>query len=251
MEPAAADNTFSKLTYVQEALQDAETLLQFASETGIPVDDDTQKSVLDARAAYAKGLDEIATARLLTALAKLASVLSPVTPESVGKSKRAKDVPHHYAGRAIALAVLIVVYSTISFVTSGIANSIRIDIQTANDLAVKLNSEFPPTDGMGPSVKDPPCPLTGDGVSLPKTPGAANPSQPGEGEAPAHGPGGTRSRFAAIKDLQLFAATIRDVDTHARELSSYWPPNWSSHHRQGIDPYYCMRFLSEPDDQPI
>lgn len=168
MEPAAADNTFSKLTYVQEALQDAETLLQFASETGIPVDDDTQKSVLDARAAYAKGLDEIATARLLTALAKLASVLSPVTPESVGKSKRAKDVPHHYAGRAIALAVLIVVYSTISFVTSGIANSIRIDIQTANDLAVKLNSEFPPTDGMGPSVKDPPCPLTGDGVRPPQ-----------------------------------------------------------------------------------
>ena len=165
MEPAA-DTTFSQLTYVQEALQDAETLLQFASETGIAIDDDTRKSVLDARAAFAHGLDEIATAKLLTALTRLAAAISPVTPESIRTSKSAQTVPHNYWAWAIALAVLIVVYSTISFVTSAIANSIHTDVQTANDLAVKLNAEFPPSPTMVASIKDPPCPPDGwDGSS--------------------------------------------------------------------------------------
>jgi hypothetical protein len=71
LDPAAADTTFSQLDYVQEALHDAERMLHFASETGLTVDDGTKKAVLDARAAFAKGLDEPTTANLLTALAKL------------------------------------------------------------------------------------------------------------------------------------------------------------------------------------
>ena len=63
--------------------QDAECLLQFASETGIAVDEVTKKAVLDARAAFAKDLDEPTTANLLTALSKLARMVSPVTPASL------------------------------------------------------------------------------------------------------------------------------------------------------------------------
>jgi hypothetical protein len=245
MEPAAADSTFSQLTYVQEALKDAEILLHFASETGITVDEDTKKSVLDARAAFAKGLDDTATAKLLTALARLASALSPVTPESIRKSKFAEKGPHNYRVWAIALAVLIVVYSTFSFVTSGIANLIHTDIQTANDLAVKLNAEFPPHDGMAPSIKEPPCPLAAGPAQAPKTPVTGVATPPSQAQSPPGGPTppDSTNSFVAIKDLQLYAATIRDIDAHARELSIYWPSNWSSRHRQSNDPYHCMRDL--------
>ena len=137
MDAASTDNTFSQLPYVQQALQDAENLLEFASESGVAVDDPTKRGVLDARAAFAKGLDEATTANLLTSLANLAATLSPVSPQSLGVCVRGKPplTPHSWWARS--LAVIIVVYSTLSFVTSGISASIHADITTANALAVK------------------------------------------------------------------------------------------------------------------
>src|SRR5664279_1175553 len=145
MDPTAADTPFSELDYVREALQDAESLLKFASENGISVDDGTKKSVLGARSMLAKGLDQATTANLLTALAKLAAMLSPVTPRSLRECSRDPRRRHPYRNLAIVLALIIVVYSTLSFVTSAIADSIRADITVANALAVKLNSEFATT----------------------------------------------------------------------------------------------------------
>ena len=74
---------FSEQNYVRVALEDAESMLQFASETGLAVDEVTKKATLDARAAFANGLNESTTANLLTALANLARMVSPVTPASL------------------------------------------------------------------------------------------------------------------------------------------------------------------------
>jgi hypothetical protein len=205
-----ADTTFSQLGYVREALQDAESLLQFASETGIAVDDETKKSVLAARSAFTRGLDEAAVANLLTALARLAATLSPVTPKSLCESA-SRDIKrtHPYRIWASALAVIIVIYSTLSFVTSAIANSINADIAAANTFAVKLNAEFPEASASSSEL-----------------------------------PAGL-SRPDVTKDLQEYAATIRNIDSQSRELSFYIHTYKHFFDPASIDPYYAFR--SHPD----
>ena len=200
MDAASTDNTFSQLPYVQQALQDAENLLEFASESGVAVDDPTKRGVLDARAAFAKGLDEATTANLLTSLANLAATLSPVSPQSLGVCVRGKPplTPHSWWARS--LAVIIVVYSTLSFVTSGISASIHADITTANALAVKLTSEFP-----GSTATSVP-----QGLNAPDV----------------------------VKDLQQYATTIRNIYSESLELSIFVHPYDFVFHRASVDPYY-------------
>jgi hypothetical protein len=234
LDPAAADTTFSQLDYVQESLHDAERLLHFASETGFAVDDGTKKAVLDARAAFAKGLDELTTANLLTALAKLATMVCPVTPESL--KIHAKDIQkrHPYRNSAVALAVIIIVYSTLSFVTSSIAASIRADITTANDLAVKLNSEFPaPATASQSDSKSRSGGDSGQAQVTTTTKGASTNELP------------TRQRSDVVKDFQQYAASIRNIDTQARELSFYMHPYKLLRDPGSIDPYYAI--LNSPD----
>lgn len=232
MDPAATDTTFSQLNYVQEALQDAERLLQFASETGFAVDDGVKNAVLGARAALAKGLDEATTANLLTALAKLATMLAPVTAESLRQCPReiAKK-EHPYRNWAIALAVFIVGWSTVSFVTSSIAASISADIKTANDLAVKLNSEFPTPATV--SQSDSKSRSGGDSGQTQVTTTTMSGSLNGL-------PSGLQ-RSDVVKDFQQYAASIRDIDGQARELSFYMHPWDYLFHRERLDPYYAIR----------
>ena len=238
MDPtaAAADSTFSQLNYVQEALQDAERLLQFASETGFAVDDGVKNAVLGARAAFAKGLDEATTANLLTALAKLATMVSPVTPESLRLCPReiAKQ-EHPYRNWAIALAVFIVAWSTLSFVTSSIAASISTDINTANDLAVKLNSEFPMPATSSQSDKSRPGGDSGQAQVTTTTTTTTT-----MGASPSGLPSGLQ-RPDVVKDFQQYAASIRNIDGQARELSFYVHPYDYLFHRERLDPYYTIR----------
>ena len=223
----AIDTTFSQLPYVIEALEDAELMLQFASETGLAVDDGVKKGVLEARGAIAKGLDEQTTANLLTALSKLAAMLSPVTRESLTLSPKDKDKKHPYRNWAIGLAVIIVLYSTLSFVTSAIADSIRSEITTANALAVKLTSEFPViATASQPDSKS----HSGSGSGQTQTtitPKSASPSDLPDGLL----------RPDVVKDFQDYAASIRNIDEQARELSVFMHPR--SH--KTLDPYLGIR----------
>jgi hypothetical protein len=230
MDPAAADRTFSQLDYVEQALRDAESLLKFAAETGVAVGDDIRTAVLSARGAFNKGLDEPTTANLLEALTKLAVLLSPVTPESLRVCAGGLDRRHPYRNWAIALAFVIVVYSTLSFVTSAIADSIRADIITANALAVKLNSEFPTATAGNEGV------ASANGSAQPSTAAAATPAQ----ATPTALPTGL-NRVDVVKDLQQYAATIRNIDAHARELSLYMHPYKYLFNPGSMDPYYKIR----------
>ena len=236
LHTAATDTTFSQLDYVRESLEDAESLLQYASETGFGVDDVTKKAVLDARAAFAKGgLDELTTANLLAALARLAKMVSPVTPESLRVSPKRTGKNHQYWHRAVWLTVIIIVYSTLSFVTSSIASSIRADVTTANDLAVKLSSEFPTTEA--PTQTDI-APRPGGGCRQTRPPAAKDTSIT---SLPTSQP-----RSDVVKDLQEYASSIRNIDAHARELSFYMHPYARIVHPERLDPFYWIRNC--PDD---
>ena len=198
--------------YFGEALQDAERLLKYAAEIGIDIDADTRDHVLQARAAGDVGWNEQMTAQLLAALTKLAAQLRPVTAESLKDNSR--HTVRTYWWVAICLAIVIVPFSVASFVSSAISNSIRTDITSANELAVKLRAQ------LGPPAAQPQL--------------AAGLNQ-----------------ADVITELQQYASTIRSIDARARQLNvlvfhAQWDPN--SGHRS--DPKWIHSQFQLPEGLP-
>jgi hypothetical protein len=191
----------------KDTLDDAELLLKYAAEVGVEVDAHTRDAVLEARASFNTGWDEVTAAHLLAALTQLAARLKPVTAESLKASGngQSKATGRRYWIIAIVLAVLIIPYSLFSIVTSSLSDSIRKDISTANDLAVKLTSEL---GSSSQAAGSDPCAL----ASL--TPTADNSSA-----APNQAAG--VNRVDVITQLQSLASTIRAIDTRASQLNVY------------------------------
>ncbi len=132
-------------SYFLDALEDAERLLKYAAETGVSVDADTRSAILRARADYATGWSEDVAAKLLLALTSLAASLRPVTAASLEAChSETRPTMRHYLVWAIILSAIIIPASIFMFVTSSIAESMKSDIKTANDLAVRLSSELGP-----------------------------------------------------------------------------------------------------------
>jgi hypothetical protein len=176
--------------YFDEALEDAERLLKYASETGINVDAGTRDYVLRARAASGVGWSEEPAANLLAALTKLAVSLRPVTADSLKAcSTDTRPTVRTYWVVAVCLAVIIVPFSLASFVSSAISSAIRTDIATANDLVVKLRAE----------------------LGTEKAPTAGTPDRP---ELPKG-----LNEGDVITQLQLYASTIRAIDARSRQLN--------------------------------
>jgi hypothetical protein len=175
---------------LDRAVDDAMCLLVYAAETGVNVDDATRNSILQARASSSVRLDETASATLLAALTKLAAELRPVTADSIrASSNQTKPTILSLRRWTLILAVPIVLFSGLSFVSSSIAGLIRTDITTANDLAVKLRTE------LGPATSP-----TGGTPDNPELPKGLN-----EGDV--------------ISQLQQYASTIRAIDARGRQLN--------------------------------
>lgn len=185
----------------RDALTDAERLLKYAAETGVEVDTATRAAVLQARSTPCDGWTETIIENLLEALTKLAALLKPVTAASLKAwNEDTSATVRYYLRWAIILACIIVPASIASFTSSALSNSLRTDITSANDLAVKLRAQL--------------------GVAPP--PGATATTLP---------PGITDTDV--VSELQEYAATIRLIDSRARELD--WlilprvkPPNRSN-----------------------
>jgi len=171
--------------YFADSLVDAERLLKYAAETGVEIEDGFRDHVLQARTACTSGWDEDTAANLLSALAKLAIRMKPVTAESLKAcgDETARVVVRTYWIVALCLALIIVPFSAGSFVASALSGALRTDISQANDLAVKLRSRL--------------------GAPLPN--GAINNPTDPDG--------------AVITQLQQFAAVIRSIDGRARQLN--------------------------------
>jgi hypothetical protein len=186
--------TSQRPPYFNEALEHAERLLKYAAETGVELDDETRNAIVQARTDHTAAGSEEATARLLTALTKLAALLAPVTAESlkacIGADRHAVQ---SYWKWAIGLAIVIVPFSIASFVTSGFSDAIRKDIVAANELAVKIVGQLRP--------------------SPDQTSGT-------ETQSPPPLPAGL-STVQVIGELQQFASIIRSIDGRARRLNYF------------------------------
>jgi hypothetical protein len=188
-DSSATDPTASP-SYFGDALTDAERLLRYAAETGVEVDPATRAAVLQARAVPSESWTEPVIDNLLDALTKLAALLKPVTAASLKAwNEDTSATVLYYLRVAIILACVIVPASIASFATSALSNSLRSDIASANELAVKLRAQL----GVTP---------------LPAQSGAAATALP---------PG--VSDVEVIAELQEYAATIRLIDSRARELN--------------------------------
>ena len=176
-----------------EQLADAERLIRHAADTGIEIDDEVRRQVLEARLATADGWSEEHAANLLSALTKLSMRLKPVSAESLRKcvvDKEAAQTIRSYRRVAVMLGIIIVPFSVAAFVATASCEAVRKDIEVANALAVTLVRAFGLAAGAGPR---------GSGS---------------QEEAAAHG-------GDAMSDLQQFAATNRAIYARARTLDSF------------------------------
>jgi hypothetical protein len=189
-------------------VDDAMRLLVYAAETGRPLDDATRNTILHAKAASSAEWDEATGAGLLSALTKLAADLHPVTPESLTAScpKLTRPTITILRWWAFILAIPIVLFSVLGFVTSSISSAIRADIKTANGLVVKLRGEL-------------------GSESAPKAGVAGKPFPPSLNEGDV------------ITELQLYASTIRAIDARSRQL------NWFVFNAER-DPFAHLRWDS-------
>jgi hypothetical protein len=164
---------------------------------GIEVGDDVRQHVLAARTAASGGWTETHSVNLLAALTQLSVKLKPVSGESLRAcvySVKALRTIRSYRWVAIILAVLIIPFSVAAFVATATCEAIGKDIEMANALAVTLTQEL---------------------VLPPSTP-QASPRQ-----SAAAGVHNQRAGDKGIKDLQLFAATIRAIDARAVQLKFF------------------------------
>lgn len=200
--PTAAENYIKRSGYFEQVLEDAERLLKHLAENGSDIDADVRANVVKARALPADKWTEQTAANLLIALTKLAAKVRPVTAESL----RACQEPtvRQYWRVAIALAIVIVPFSLVSFVTSALSDAIRKDIVVANELAVKLTAQ------------------TGGATA------------PGPAATSDSGPELRPTKAGVLTELQQFAAAIRAIDSRTRQLNLFVM-------RAEKDPYASIR----------
>jgi hypothetical protein len=167
-------------------------LLNYAAESGVEVDANIRDQVLSAEAA-GQASDKQTRANLLSALTHLSAKLKPVTADSLkacAREQKSHRTLKIYRRTVIGLAIIIVPFSVITFVTTALSDAIRKDIATANALAVKLGAELGPPNPKLPEI---------NGRKIP--------------------PGVPVTE--AIADLQLFAATTRAIYSTARQLEDF------------------------------
>ncbi len=168
-------------------LENAEYLLNYAVEAGIEVDPELAQSIVSARRGGSAVWDGLGAGALIASISKLAAKVHPVTGETLRACQdKARAQIRRYTWIAVGLAALIVPLSMISFITTGISNSITADLRTANDLAVTLHSQL---DTPAPSRDRPAAQLAAPAASLP--------------------------------DLQQFATMIRSVKDHTMQLDTF------------------------------
>lgn len=125
------------------ALKNAEYLLSYAVEAGIEIDPDIPQRIIAARRQGEAIWDGPDAGALISAITKLAAKLHPVTAETLRACREeSHGAIRGYKRIALWLASIIIPLSMISFIYTGISNSITANIKTANDLTVILHTRL-------------------------------------------------------------------------------------------------------------
>jgi hypothetical protein len=202
---------FLAVKYLSEKLEQAELLLGYVAEVGIKVDDQVRDGVLKARiASDGHAMTEPVAANLLTALTTLAAKARPVTAESLKSWARpgatSDDPVKRYEFVAIVTGIVILGFSLCTFVSQQLAERINADVANANDLALKLQSEFGPSSTNDASSPD---------LTVITNP---TPDQIWWGtNTPPHG----LVDKDVIDDLRTFAATMREIHGYSKQLDYF------------------------------
>jgi len=143
---------------LEAMLEDAGYLLKYAAEAGIAVDPEMAQLIISARNRGSAVCDGPEAGPLVAAVSKLAAQLHPVTAETLRACRDdSDDAIASYKRVAFWLAGIIIPLSMISFIYTGISNSITSELKTANDLTVTLHSQL---DQLDPSKPVPQASLT-------------------------------------------------------------------------------------------
>ena len=212
-EPLLPSSSETSCDY-RRLVDDALLLLTHAAEIGIDVDETTRNSVLKAKTVAKPDWSSPGAADLLAALSKLAAKLHPVTADSLRASTDNLVNPDIQRLRmwTSILAIPIILFSVLGFVTASLSTGIRADIVTANELVVKLRAE----------------------LGTPTSPTAGNAKKPALPQGLSEGD--------VITQLQLYASTVRAIDARSRQL------NWFVF-KEIYDPYARYRWNPKLSDQ--
>jgi hypothetical protein len=182
----AGDDTRRRDELGRRMLDNAEKLLQYAVEGGIQVQPGVVEKVMEARRLGDGVLDNKHARELIDATTELASMVKPVTIESLNACESdAKDTIQKYKRTAYKLAALIIPLAVLSFIMTGISNTITAELKIANDLAVKLHTQI---------------------------------------DTSAAADSNTRAPVGSLSDLQQFAVAMRAIYSRARQLKWFIPP---------------------------
>jgi len=200
--------------YFDDLLGDGELLLHFAAENGVEVEASTRSAILTARS-LSSATPQI-TDDLLVAVTTLTAKLKPVTAESLkasaGDGERA-EIKYLWRWTQV-LAGVIVPFSIISFISSGISDVIRADIKSANELAVKLTTKLQTEPATSSAVAAFGCDAR---------------QQPTLTDKP-------NNDVELITNAQQFAVLIRDIDAKSTRLHKF--VFWE---RSLVDPFETCR----------
>jgi len=196
-------------------LNEAERLLKYAAQRGIDIDPAIRDPILRARAAASNGLNVGTVDNLLTALTNLTVRVRPVTVESLNWSDHEDTTWHlrRYYCLAIVLAFIIGSFSLATFVASAISSVIRADIVTCNELAVKLRVQLGPLPNATLESMIVANSASAADIGQIWKRFTANTSPPSPSELPPV------VLNDVITELQLFASTIRAIDSRAQQLN--------------------------------
>lgn len=125
------------------ALADAEALLRYASEAGVPIDASAVSLIIQARYSQEGEWGGGDPGKLFSALTSLAIATKPVTAATLRASElRARASLRFYQWTAVVLAIIIIPLSLAAFVSSGLSVAITKDVTDGNELALALNTNI-------------------------------------------------------------------------------------------------------------
>jgi hypothetical protein len=122
-------------------LNDANHLLAYAAEAGIEIDPAVARKILEAEEKGPSNWNAEQKSDILSAIAKLAVKLHPVTPETLKACREeARGAIKLYTRIVYLLAIILVPISILSAISTGIVANIRSSVNSGNEIALSLHT---------------------------------------------------------------------------------------------------------------
>ena len=191
------------------AIDDAEVLMRFASESGNEVEAEIVAPILAARTEFSNDMaTDTVRAAFYAAYSRLARKFGDVTADSIRdcSSPDTRRRLARYRIWAVSLTIIIAFVSVMTFVADSISKKVVDNITLANGYAAKLRTGLTGSDGNASSLEDfsreDPCELID---TIP-----TNPNNDKKVKT-----------LADVEGIQMFASTIRDIHGEALKLNNF------------------------------